>query len=585
MFIGIDVGGTFTDAVAVDEGRILASAKHPTVHENLLKGILAGLDDILPAVGQKQIERVTLSATVVTNQVVEGREEPVDIYVIPGPGMNIDQAFPVPPIVLKGYTDHRGAVTKEWDKEELKRILQSHSAQTAEQLSHQNADQVADQFADKSSHQAADQSTRQFSHKAKAVASAKFAVRNPKEEQELKKALQNGGYDVVSAGAELSGALNFPRRTVSAYYNSAVQDGFSAFRQAVEEALAQRQITAPLYILKADGGSLPMATVAARPVETVFTGPAASVLGMQALTDMPMEAVAALDIGGTTTDISLWEKGQPLMARGGVTIKGWPSAVRAFQVTSVGIGGDSALGVSSELTVGPRRLGPSMCLGGPVPTLGDALVVLGAAEYGDKKLALAAMTQIGEALQISPVEAAQLAVDTAVGIITDGIAAAVRRENKRPVYVVRDIVEPRTFTPARLVAVGGTADSLAPFVARCMEIPFMIPPSAPVANAVGAAVSKGTTEITVRVDTNKQTLVIPELGIRENRCQAARLDEVRRIAAETVAAEKERLGIQEAGEGEIIFEEDFPVVQGWSSMSHLITVRMQLKAGVRYDVR
>ena len=82
---------------------------------------------------------------------------------------------------------------------------------------------------------------------------------------------------------DLSGNLNFPRRTISAYFNSAVASVFKEFKNAVYHALDTFHITAPVYILKADGGSLPIDTVESIPVETVFTGPAATVLGLEAL--------------------------------------------------------------------------------------------------------------------------------------------------------------------------------------------------------------------------------------------------------------------------------------------------------------
>ena len=137
-----------------------------------------------------------------------------------------------------------------------------------------------------------------------------------------------------------------------------------------------------------------------RPVETAFTGPAATVLGLSALGAIGNMHTVALDIGGTTTDISLWKQGKPLMTKNGVSIREYPSAVRSFAVTSVGIGGESVVRiVDGKITVGPERVGPSAALGGNEPTLGDALIVLGHASYGDAELATQSLQQLAHVLQ------------------------------------------------------------------------------------------------------------------------------------------------------------------------------------------
>ena len=439
---------------------------------------------------------------------------------------------------------------------------------------------------------------------ARAAVSAKFSVRNPGLEQALKEELLADGYETVSAGAELSGSLNFPRRTVSAYFNSAVQGTFESFSEAVKAALARYGLTAPVYILKADGGSLPLERMKASPVETAFTGPAASVLGMAALRSMPETMTVALDMGGTTTDISLWQHGVPMMARGGAMIREYPSAVRSFAVSSVGIGGESAVAFdeNGQLQVGPDRLGQSLVLGGTIPTLGDALIVLGKADYGDTEKAWQGLAEL---LQKAPAQYVKCAhkkagdddernavkflaediVAQAVNVITEGIAASVQRENKLPIYVVRDIVEPKLFTPEELVAVGGTAVALAPFVSERLGLPVQIPQNAPVANAVGAAVARETLMITVHVDTAKRLLVVPELGIHQKQAAVQTAAQTEALALEFLQKAAEDLGLANAPSGHIISVEDVPIIEGWQSMHHLITVKAQLEPGVSEYVR
>ncbi len=551
MLIGIDVGGTFTDAVVLEEGRIIGFHKARTTHDNLLHGLLAALDGIRPFVKAEQVERVTLSTTAVTNRIIQHQEDKVDLYIIPGPGMNVKAQLPVEPVVLPGYTDHRGELCEAVPLDAWEQIL----GPTETRL---------------------------------AAVSGKFSVRCSKEESKMAQWLQEAGYTFVSEGAKLSGALNFPRRTVSAYYNSAVKPCFDSFKGAVEKALKERQIVAPLYILKADGGSLPMQVIAERPVETVFTGPAASVLGMSALLSMPERLTVALDIGGTTTDISLWREGKPIMARGGVSIGGYPSAVRSFQVTSVGIGGETAIRViDGQLQVGPDRVGPSLALGGSLPTLGDALVVLNKASYGDREKSWQGLEQVALALRLAtPEEAAQLVVDEAIRIIDKAIWDVVEKENKRPIYTVGDIVNPHYFTVEQLVVVGGTAESLAPLIEDQLQKPVQIPEFAAVANAVGAALALATIEVTAYVASNKRTLVIPELGM-QGKTSATTLAEVESLALKYGSEAAKQWGIlDESGEEhfEVVSSEEFPVLEGWQSMGRRMMVTVQLAAGVRYHV-
>lgn len=567
MLVGLDVGGTFTDAVVVADGRILKSHKCRTTKPNLMEGIEAALAGVAAAINPSEVTRVTLSTTIVTNALVMNQVDPVDLYVVPGPGMDIRPMLPAEPVVLSGYTDHRGSLAAPLKQSEL------------------------DAIPGEKRH-------------ARAAVSAKFSVRNPGLEQALKEELLADGYETVSAGAELSGSLNFPRRTVSAYFNSAVLGTFESFSEAVKAALARYGLTAPVYILKADGGSLPLERMKASPVETAFTGPAASVLGMAALRSMPETMTVALDMGGTTTDISLWQYGVPMMARGGAMIREYPSAVRSFAVSSVGIGGESAVAFdeNGQLQVGPDRLGQSLVLGGTIPTLGDALIVLGKADYGDTEKAWQGLAEL---LQKAPAQYVKCAhkkagdddernavkflaediVAQAVNVITEGIAASVQRENKLPIYVVRDIVEPKLFTPEELVAVGGTAVALAPFVSERLGLPVQIPQNAPVANAVGAAVARETLMITVHVDTAKRLLVVPELGIHQKQAAVQTAAQTEALALEFLQKAAEDLGLTNAPSGHIISVEDVPIIECWQSMYHLITVKAQLEPGVSEYVR
>lgn len=548
MWLGIDVGGTFTDAVAVADQRLLAVAKTPTTSANLLEGIVAALDGVLAKVEAARIRRVALSTTIVTNTLVEGRLDPVALLLLPGPGLDPSRLTPAQPCILSGYVDHRGRVTAPPDREETRRVC------------------------------------RELAGTKKLAVAGKFAVRNPEPERMVAQWVRESlNPDHISLGAEMSGGLNFPRRANSAYYNAAVWQAFQNFAAAISTALAERRITAPVHILKADGGTMPMTAAAAMPVESIFTGPAASVLGIMALQPPAGEAVS-LDIGGTTTDIALWRNGVPLFASGGARINGFPTAVRSFWLRSVGIGGDSYVRRAGEqLLVGPMRRGAAMSIGGPEPTVSDALRVAGMIDYGQLELAVQAMKQVALPGQ-TPVEAANQALAAAAREICRGIEEMIAEEAAAPVYKVEDIVRQVRFRPGLVVGVGGAAGGLAPWVAKTLGVPCQTPPGAMVANAIGAAVARPTTEITLQADTGQRYYTVPELGLRRELTDGRfTLAEAWIQASRHLQERSSREGISADGlqdyPTERIYEEEFPVVRGFRTTGKILTCKLQIKPG------
>ncbi|WP_425060396.1 hypothetical protein SCACP_10910 [Sporomusa carbonis] len=550
MLLGIDVGGTFTDAVVIRNGKILASAKTPTTHYELLNGIITAIDKVLAKINLREVKRVALSTTIVTNALVEGKIDKVALLLLPGPGLNLAGLTPAQPYFLSGYTDHRGREQAAPVKDEVVAVCR----------------EIKD---------------------CKAVAVAgKFAVRNPAQEQVVAgwagECLKPAH---ITLGAELSGALNYLRRVNSAYYNSAVWRIFTNFAVAIEAALAERGVAAPVYILKADGGTLPLAAAKARPVEAIFTGPAASVLGIMALA-APEGPAVSLDIGGTTTDIALWQNGAPLFAPGGARVNGFPTAVRSFWLRSVGVGGDSYVRrENGRIAVGPMRRGPAMANGGPEPAVTDALIVAGLIDYGDVALARQAMTKVAATGQ-TPEDAAWEALRTAADIVCQAIRDMLAEQAAMPVYKVEDIVYGEKFIPKLVIGVGGAALGLAPLVAEQMELPWQVPPGHMVANAVGAASARQTTEITLRADTAQGFYTVPELGIkRDIDRRRFTLDDAWAAADNHLAERAAAGGLTEATcHSERLYEEEFNVIRGFNTIGKIITCKLQLKPGVLTQV-
>lgn len=544
MLVGIDVGGTFTDAVVVKDRQVIAQTKVPTTHGNLLAGILAVLDQVLGGLEHRAIERISLSTTIVTNALIENKTDQVGLVLIPGPGLDIVDYVPQKPVILSGYTDHRG-------RERLA-LAESELAEASQKLA---------------------------SYDVLAV-SGKFAVRNPRQETLAANTLMKINHPRhISQGAGMGGTLNFLRRTNSAYYNAAVWRVFQEFAQAVETALRQRKITAPVYILKADGGTLPLAAARELPVEAIFTGPAASVLGIMALT-APLVPAVSLDIGGTTTDIALWQEGVPLFAPRGATVAGYPTAVRGFRLSSVGIGGDSFVRrENGELKIGPMRQGAPMALGGPAPTVSDALVAAHKVPWGDATQARAAMAQLAVPGQ-TPAAAAEEVLAAAAGCICQAVDRMLTEQAAEPVYRVADIVHGEPFTPRLLIGVGGAAGGLVPLVAESMGLECRIPGGAQVANAIGAAVARPTLEVTFRVDTEQGYYTVAEMGERGSlTVNPFGMEEARRLAEKSLADRAAQAGVDVADK-EAVYAEEFNIVRGFRTAGKLITLRMQIKPGV-----
>ena len=554
MLLGIDVGGTFTDAVLLDNGnaatkgvaQVLAQAKVPTTHEDVLQCLLAALDAVLPQIeaAASKIERVVISSTIVTNALTENKLDPVFLAVITGPGMNIKGHVPVTPYYLTGYVDHRGKITAQIDWTKHRDLLNKKGSGVC-------------------------------------AVSGKFAVREPRLEYQAEHELTKCGYKKVFLGSELSGELNFVRRTNSAYFAAQVYTLFAKFSQRIVRALEERGIKAPVHILKADGGTLPLEAAIQQPVEAVFTGPAASVLGIEALA-APLVNSISLDVGGTTTDIAFWEHGLPLMAKRGAVINGYPTAVRSFHMRSIGIGGDSRIHKlpDGSYQVGPEREGPAAAVGGSVATLSDALIVAGYVSFGDKVRAKAAVAALGG----EPYSEAQKIIASACASIQATINEMLTEWAKQPVYTVDDVIKGTEFVPARLIGVGGGAPGLIKALGEVMKLPVDIPLGAMVANAVGAAVARPTLSAGLRADTTDGYYIIPESGRREKLPSRFSKAMAENILATWLREQTAQWQLPDQ-ETELISYEHFHTVHGYYDTGDIFNLRMQLKPGILQKVQ
>ena len=327
--LGIDTGGTFTDAVLLNAAReVVAASKSLTTRFDLAQGIAASLDG-LPAEWLAQVELVSLSTTLTTNSVVEGKGSPVCA-------------------LLLGYDAHQIKTSGLVD-------LLGHDAIESLPGGH-DAGGVALAALDEAACRAA---IAKHAPRVSAFAiSATFAVRNPAHEMQLRAWVQELCDVPVTCGHELASSLGAPRRALTAALNARMISHVKTLIDSVQRTLAQRQIDAPLMIVKGDGSLINVASALQRPVSTVLSGPAASVLGACALSGLDNAIVA--DMGGTTTDIAVVRGGLPALSFDGAMVGNWRPMIEAVKVYAIGLGGDSEVRLQGGegLTIGPRRVLP-----------------------------------------------------------------------------------------------------------------------------------------------------------------------------------------------------------------------------------
>ncbi len=544
MLLGIDVGGTHTDAVLVGRQGLVASAKAPTDHGDLLGSVRSALAAIVSEAGAEGVERLNLSTTLSTNAIVEGKTEPAGVFVSAGPGIDpANYAMGEFFFTAGGSIDHRGAEVDPLDEAAVIKGLR------------RCRDAGVNVFA----------------------AVSKFSTRNPAHEQRIKE-LVHPEAQYVAMGHEFSGQPGFGRRIATAYYNCAVWRLYNRFADAVQRCALDLGLTARINVLKADGGTIPLALSRSQPVQSILSGPAASVMGIIAVCDIVTDSVI-LDIGGTTTDIAVFAEGAPLIEHEGIAIAGRPTLVRALRTRSIGVGGDSAIRVTSEsVTVGPNRLGPSMAMGGAHPTLVDALNVLGFIAFGDAEASRRGLTELGAAHGFDGETLAEYAAASAVNRIREETAGFVREINDKPVYTIYEMLEGKKLVPGRVYAMGGPAKALAPLLADAFNEELVVPEHYAVANAIGAALSRPTCSVELFADTSKGRMLIPSLGVTR---QAPRDYNLRAAENDALAALRNHMRQQDMFDGEAEVEitesSSFNMVEGMTMTGQNIRVACQVR--------
>ena len=335
-FLGVDTGGTYTDAVILDEAtdRVIGTAKSLTTRVDLALGIGRAVDAALldAGVAAGEVALVSLSTTLATNALVEGQGGRVALVFIGFDAGDLErggltEALKGDPVIrLDGGHSHTGSEKAALDMAALQ-------AQVAE---------IGD-------------GVMGF-----AVASH-FATRNPAHEIAARDLIRRVTGRPVTCSHELSANLNGPKRALTAVLNARLIGLIERLVAASARHLASIGIDAPLMVVRGDGALISAAMARERPIETILSGPAASIVGARWLTGA-MDALVS-DIGGTTTDVALLRGGLPEIDPQGARVGGFRTMVEAVAMRTTGLGGDSEVhliteGLQGGLRLGPRRMIP-----------------------------------------------------------------------------------------------------------------------------------------------------------------------------------------------------------------------------------
>jgi N-methylhydantoinase A/oxoprolinase/acetone carboxylase beta subunit len=347
--LGIDTGGTYTDAAIIDQSnhQILASAKALTTKGDLAIGVNEAMSLALAKlqnIATSEIRLVSVSTTLATNAVVEGHGSAVGIILIGFDTAMVEKtgiakAFPGMAILqVQGGHDHNGDERLPLDVSSIVEFVKL-------QANNVSAFAIA----------------------------ASFAVRNGAHEKRAREIVAEFTFHPTTVSSELSNALDAPRRALTAVLNARLISRITQLISAVRRAMLGQGIACPLMIVKGDGSLSNADAIAARPIETVLSGPAASLIGAKWLSGL--DDFIMSDMGGTTTDIGIITKGRPRVAEQGAEVGGWRTMVKAIDVKTIGLGGDSEVqfGFDGIISVGPQRAVPVALIGQRYPEVLDML--------------------------------------------------------------------------------------------------------------------------------------------------------------------------------------------------------------------
>ncbi len=345
LLLGVDTGGTYTDAVLIqDERTVIASAKSLTTRTDLALGIGRAVAAVLEQSRARpdEIGLASLSTTLATNALVEGQGGRVALVFVGFTEKDIDRAElrdalkGDPVLLLSGGHDHTGTAKSELDEDTLCAWLET-------------VDDVS----------------------GFAVASI-FSTRNPVHENRVAEIVRARTGRPVSCSHHLSARLNGPKRALTAVLNARLIGMIDRLIGRAQDKLGEIGIHAPLMVVRGDGALISAELARQKPIETILSGPAASIVGAQWMTGAQDALVS--DIGGTTTDVALLRNGRPKIDPAGARVGQFRTMVEAVAMRTTGLGGDSQVhfvneGLQGGLILGPQRVLPVSLIAHEAPDI------------------------------------------------------------------------------------------------------------------------------------------------------------------------------------------------------------------------
>ena len=334
FILGVDTGGTYTDAVILeDEERVIAFSKALTTHSDLSLGIGSAIQKAVKQrnTAPEKISLVSLSTTLATNALVEGQGDRVALIMIGFKDSDLEKhsIFDAlkgdPFLVIEGGHNYAGF--------EKSRLAKNKLSKWVSEIKGVSAYAVCSQF----------------------------AVRNPEHELEAAEIIRKLTDKPVSLSHQISAKLNGPKRALTAVLNARLIALIDLLIVKAEHVIKSLGILAPLMVVRGDGALISAAQAREKPIETILSGPAASIVGARWLTG-ETEAIIS-DIGGTTTDIAVLKGGKPAIDPRGASVGPYRTMVEAVAMYTFGLGGDSEVklgleGLGGDISLGPKRVIP-----------------------------------------------------------------------------------------------------------------------------------------------------------------------------------------------------------------------------------
>lgn len=430
--LGIDTGGTYTDSVIMnlEDGSIIDSNKSLTTYPDLIKGIINSIDG-LKAEYLANVRFTSVSTTLATNTTLEGRGYPAGLILI---GYNISRKIP---------TDH------------ILSIKGGHDADGNEVETLGNLDEV-EKFVTINKHKVSSFAVSSY-----------FGVRNPEHELRIKEIIQDLTDLPVVCGHELSMDLGAYERALTALLNAQLIPVIDQFIRSVRSVMEDKKIDSVLMMMKCDGSLVRIEEALKKPVESIFSGPAASLLGAAHLTDL--KECLTIDVGGTSTDISMIQDSMPVVSSSGAVVGGWDTKVKAIKMNTSAIGGDSHVWIHEKTNMGPNRVIPLCLCASEFPSLINKL-------QNAEKISRRIMTDIlqpttffmcngvkSHCLYASELEGEEIEIFDAINEEPSSISDIASRTNKHPLMfedILRRLIQKRYikqvgFTPTDVLHVTG----------------------------------------------------------------------------------------------------------------------------------